>query len=90
MQVMDHIEGRNGMHLPWEGESLTAVNRSRLGVFRGVVLMLLSRDPADRPSMEQFCKTCDRVLQRWAADRKKNRKKVNRIRVTRKFFAIGI
>jgi hypothetical protein len=62
MQVMDQIQGLKGRQLPWEGANLTAVNRSRLGIFRGSVLMLLSRDPAKRPSMQQFCETCDRVL----------------------------
>ena len=33
-----------------------------MGVFRGILMGLLSRDPALRPSMERFCESCDRVL----------------------------
>lgn len=62
VQLMDKIEGVNGKHLPWEGANLTPANRRRLGVFRESVVMLLSRDPAMRPSAEEFCDTCDRVL----------------------------
>lgn len=62
MQVMDQIEGLKGMELPWEGRSLSAANRRRLGIIKGRVFSLLSRDPAKRPSMEQFCDSCNRVL----------------------------
>jgi hypothetical protein len=62
MQVMDHIQGVNGKRLPWEAGNLTPANRRRLGVFKSSVLMLLSRDPAERPSMERFCEQCNRVL----------------------------
>ena len=61
MQVMDRIEGLNGLTLPWEGDLTPAVRR-QLGIFRGSVLQLLARDPAQRPSMEEFCMSCDRVL----------------------------
>ena len=62
VQVMDRIEGMHGLQLPWEDACMTAVNRRKLGVFRGSVMELLSRDPSQRPSMEQFCESCDRVL----------------------------
>lgn len=62
MQVMDRIEGVNGMELPWEGTSLTPDNRRQLGIFKATMLTLLSRDPVNRPSMEQFCESCNRVL----------------------------
>jgi hypothetical protein len=62
MQAMDQIEGRNGKKLPWEGANLTAEKRSCLGLFRENILMLLSRDPAKRPCMEQFYKNCENVL----------------------------
>jgi hypothetical protein len=62
VQVMDQIEGVNGRQLPWEGAKLTSHNRRRLGLFRASISMLLSRDPAKRPSMEEFCDACDRVL----------------------------
>lgn len=61
MQAMDRIEGVNCMKLPWEGALLPTVRR-QLGVFKDSVLKLLARDPAERPSMEQFCISCDRVL----------------------------
>lgn len=62
MQVMDQIEGVNETELPWEGTLLTAANRKQLGIFRPTIMSLLSRDPAERPSMAQFCDTCNRVL----------------------------
>jgi hypothetical protein len=62
MQVMDQIEGRNGKLLPWEGANMTAEIRSCLGLFNESLLMLLSRDPAMRPSMELFYKTCANIL----------------------------
>ena len=62
MQVLDRNEGMHGQHLPWEDACMTATNRRNLGVFRGILMALLSRDPAERPSMEKFCESCDRVL----------------------------
>lgn len=63
---MDRIEGVNGRELPWEGASFTSregVNkRRRLGIFKATVSTLLARDPARRPSMKQFCDSCNRVL----------------------------
>lgn len=61
MQVMDRIEGVNGLQLPWEGALSPAV-RTQLGIFRSIVLRLLARNPAERPSLEDFCVSCDRVL----------------------------
>lgn len=58
---MDRIEGLNGLKFPWEGTMSPAVRR-QLGVFRDSVLQLLARDPEQRPSMEEFCLSCDRVL----------------------------
>lgn len=51
------IEGVHGLHLPREVTLPTGI-RTRLGVFRSNVLKLLARDPAERPSMEEFCKSC--------------------------------
>jgi hypothetical protein len=62
VQVMDRIEGLNGKELPWEGEGLTPAIRRSLGIFRAPILKLLSRDPAERPSMSEFCDSCNRVL----------------------------
>jgi hypothetical protein len=62
MQVLDKIEGRNGKQLPWEGASLSVHSKTCLGLFRESLLMLLSRDPAMRPSMKQFYRSCDNVL----------------------------
>lgn len=61
VQVMARIEGVNGLQLPWEG-TLSPKLRRRLGIFRDVLLHLLARDPEQRPSMKQFCVSCDRVL----------------------------
>lgn len=61
LQLMDRIEGRNGLQLPWEGDMSPKVRR-KLGIFRATVLKLLERDPAKRPSMKEFCASCDRVL----------------------------
>ena len=36
--------------------------RRKLGVFRGILMALLSHVPAERPSMEKSCESCDRVL----------------------------
>ena len=63
VQVMDQLEGLGGKELPWEGTSLTAQRRRCLGVFKASIVMLLSRDPSKRPSMSQFCDSCDRA--RW-------------------------
>ena len=62
MQAMDRIEGMHGQQLPWEDACMTPTNRRKLGVFCGILLPLLSRDPTQRPSMEAFCESCDRVL----------------------------
>lgn len=59
---MDQIEGVGGKGLPWEGANLTAQHRRCLGIFKASVTTLLSRDPSKRPSMKQFCDSCDRVL----------------------------
>lgn len=61
MQVMDRIQGRGRLNLPWEG-IMPHVVRRQLGVFKGSVLQWLARDPAERPSMEDVCVSCDRVL----------------------------
>ena len=62
VQVMDRIEGMNGQQLPWEGTDLTPAHRRRLGVFKASIVQLLARDPAQRPSMQHFCDSCNRVL----------------------------
>jgi hypothetical protein len=62
MQIMDQIEGRNGKQLPWEGEGLSAEQKKCLGVCRDSLMMLLSRDPSMRPSMEQLYGDCEALL----------------------------
>lgn len=62
VQVMDQIEGVNGALLPWEGDRLTDAVRSKLRLFKGALLQLLHRDPLQRPSMREFCRTCSHVL----------------------------
>lgn len=62
MQIMDQIQGVNGEMLPWEGERLTPQVKSKLRLFHGTLLQLLHREPEERPSMKQFCRTCAKVL----------------------------
>jgi hypothetical protein len=62
MQVMDRIEGLNGQELPWEREGITTVIKRCLGIFKTPIISLLSRNPSERPSMSQFCDSCNRVL----------------------------
>lgn len=59
--MMDQIEAVKGMQLPWEN-ALSQEVHNQLGVFRKHVLKLLARDPAERPSMEEFCASCDCML----------------------------
>lgn len=59
---MDQIEGVNGEMLPWEGERLTDHVKSQLRLFQGSLLQLLHRDPHNRPSMKDFCRTCSHIL----------------------------
>lgn len=58
---MDQIQGVNGEQLPWEGERLTVRVMSQLRLFQDA-LKLLQRDPEQRPSMVQFCRTCSHML----------------------------
>lgn len=44
------------------GERLTPQVRSQLRLFQESLLQLLHRDPLQRPSMAQFCRTCARIL----------------------------
>jgi hypothetical protein len=59
---MDQIEGKGNELLPWEGHRLTPATRQQLGIFKDTLLNLLHRDPARRPSMKEFCRSCNRVL----------------------------
>ena len=36
--------------------------KKKLGMFRKIVLDLLNRDPAKRPSMKRFCATCHHIM----------------------------
>lgn len=62
MQVMNELAGTEGAELPWEGIRLTPQIQNKLQLFQGSVLQLLHRDPAQRPSMRQFCRICSKVL----------------------------
>jgi hypothetical protein len=62
MQVMDQIEGVNGMQLPWEGENLTEINRKKMSLYKGALLQLLDRNPLKRPTMRAFHRTCQNIL----------------------------
>ena len=57
MQVVAKLLGKE--ELPWEG-NLAEKNpsaRRRLGLFRQPILSLLHRDPTQRVSLADFCKT---------------------------------
>lgn len=60
VQVIQQLLGEQP--LPWEGERLTGAQRTRLGVFRRPVLQLLERDPARRPTLQQFCDMCTSIF----------------------------
>ena len=62
VQIKDQIQGVNGALLPWEGERLTPRVKSQLRLFQDSLLKLLHRDPLQRPSMAQFCRTCSHML----------------------------
>ena len=62
LQVMDRIQGLNGLELPWDANVLSAQDQRRMGVFTASITALLSKDPSQRPSMEQFCESCNKVL----------------------------
>ena len=57
---MDKIAGVQP--LPWEDPETAPSLLRRFGHFKMAVMSLLQRDPADRPSMEDFRKQCNRVL----------------------------
>ena len=57
---MDKIAGV--MPLPWEDPNTAPALLRQFGHFKLPVLSLLERDPAKRPSMDQFLKQCNRVL----------------------------
>lgn len=59
---MDQIESSGGERLPWEGERLTEHVRGQLQLFQGALLQLLHRDPRQRPSVREFCRTCGHML----------------------------
>lgn len=59
---MDRILGVNGKHMPWEGGRLPRTVRKRLGIFKNELLRLLDRDPVNRPSMDDFVETCNKIL----------------------------
>lgn len=46
---------------PWEDEGSSQLLQ-KLGPFRRAVLLMLSRDPAARPSMADFLQACRLVL----------------------------
>jgi hypothetical protein len=47
---------------PWEDETTAGSLLKPLGYFRKPVLALLSRNPLERPTMEEFRLGCRRVL----------------------------
>lgn len=58
MQVIEQILGSKAA--PWD--VLAEADRKKLGAFRGPVLELLRRDPAQRPTMPQFYARCNAIF----------------------------
>lgn len=81
---MDRLQGLNGLQLPWEG-TLSPEVRKQLGIFRGIVLKLLHRDPAKRPSMKEVCVHCDRVFGESSSSNSLSEKGKAFLRRARKF-----
>jgi hypothetical protein len=48
--------------LPWEDDSYLRLQKRKMGPFRDLVLELLRRDQASRPTMHEFCQRCSRVF----------------------------
>lgn len=61
VQAMDRIQGVDALELPWEA-TLKPTVRGQPSIFKDIVLKLLNWDPAERPSMKEFCVPYDRVL----------------------------
>ena len=59
---MDVIQQRKGKQCPWEGSALSPDVRKKLGIFKNILLELLARNPDKRPSMAEFCASCNRIL----------------------------
>lgn len=62
LQVMDRIQGKGGRKLPWEATPMKPRLKQKLGMFRELVLQVLNRDPAKRPSMRRFCDACHHLM----------------------------
>ena len=62
MQVMARLLSKQ--ELAWEGDlaEKNSTARHRLGLFREPILSLLHRDPAQRASLAEFCKTTNNVF----------------------------
>ena len=62
MQVVAKLLGK--AELPWEGDlaEKNPTARRRLGLFREPILSLLHRDPAQRASLAEFCRTTNNVF----------------------------
>ena len=59
---MDVIQQKKGKQCPWEGSALSPDVRKKLGIFKNILLELLHRNPDKRPSMAEFCASCNRIL----------------------------
>jgi hypothetical protein len=60
MQVIAQIVGEQ--QLPWESEQGARLLLRRAGKFKGPLLQLLNRDPAERPTIESFVMQCSNIL----------------------------
>ena len=62
MQVVAKLLGK--AELQWEGDlaEKNPTARRRLGLFREPILSLLHRDPAQRASLAEFCRTTNNVF----------------------------
>ena len=67
IQVMDQLEGKEP--LLWEDEATAPRLLRRIGAHKAVIMSLLHRDPTVRPSMEDFCMHCNRILMKTSTTR---------------------
>ena len=60
--------GEGGAKLPWEDGERRGRIIGSLGALKRHILQLVSRDPAARPSMPEFCRVCNRLLHNTASE----------------------
>eukprot|EP00892_Ulva_mutabilis_P002882 jgi/Ulvmu1/12595/UM092_0025.1 len=66
-KAMCQIAGEGGERLPWEDRESAPRIIGALGALKRHILQLVSRDPAQRPSMPEFGRVCNRLLHSTAS-----------------------